>query len=46
MPFFWPLLVLVAGVGLLNALLRLRGNGSSNNTGGAGDSGGNADKEE
>jgi len=46
MPFFWPLLVMVTGLGLLNALLRLRGGGISNNTGSAGDSGGNADKEE
>ncbi|MDA1099615.1 MAG: DUF2232 domain-containing protein [Proteobacteria bacterium] len=42
----WPLPVIVAGVGLVNALLRLRGGNDLNSTGGAGDSGGNAGKEE
>jgi hypothetical protein len=43
--FLWPLPVMVAGLGLLNAVLRLRGGNDLNDTGGAGDSGGNADKE-
>ncbi|MBL6954754.1 MAG: DUF2232 domain-containing protein [Alphaproteobacteria bacterium] len=43
--FLWPVPVLVAGLGLLSAVLRLRGGNDLNNTGGAGDSGGNADKE-
>ena len=38
----WPLPILVAGLGLLSAVLRLRGGNDRNNTGGAG---GNADKE-
>ena len=42
----WPLPVLIAGLGLLNAVLRLRGGKNSNGAGGAGDNGGNADKEE
>jgi len=43
--FLWPIPVLVAGLGVLSAVLRLRGGNDLNNTGGAGDSGGNADKE-
>ncbi len=44
--FLWPLPALVAGLGLLNAVLRLARGDNSSNTGGAGDSGGSADKEE
>ncbi len=43
--FLWPVTVLVAGLGVLSAVLRLRGGNDLNDTGGAGDSGGNADKE-
>jgi len=44
--FLWPLPVLVAGLGLLNAVLRLARGNDLGNTGGAGDRGDNADKEE
>jgi len=44
--FLWPLPVLVAGLGLLNAVLRLARGNKSSNTGDAGDSGDSADKEE
>lgn len=42
----WPFPLLVAGLGLLNAVLRLRSGNGSDRTGGTGESGGNADKEE
>ncbi len=44
--FLWPVPVLVAGLGFLNAVLHLRGGNKINSTGSASDSGGNADKEE
>ncbi|MDP6689603.1 MAG: DUF2232 domain-containing protein, partial [Alphaproteobacteria bacterium] len=44
--FLWPLPAFVAGLGLLNAVLRLARGNDLGNAGGAGDRGGSADKEE
>jgi hypothetical protein len=41
----WPLPMLVAGLGVLSAVLRLRGGNDLNKSGGAGENGGSADKE-
>ncbi len=41
----WPLPVFIAGLGFLKALLGLRAGSNLNSTGGAGESGGSADKE-